>query len=426
MRTIKLNQSIRRAAIVATAAVLLPFFVKALPAEKPSQLPAGKADTTGLAKANRTADSLLKADYPYLYAKCMEASGKGNDVAPAASKPAAGNEIAALPAEAREKDVKTAEVPAESGSNIGALYDQINKYGDLSNAEREKLGKDVAASNDDGLIGYYNEAKSKYAPAPAAADTSGQKQNVPAKKLEEKKGSKLAQKKAEKPKPAEKKIVEQKPVPIASNVKPVQAPPAAEKIDIGALYDQVNKYGDLTGTEREELGKKVAASGDDGLMKYFGETKAKLAPEPAKADSAKAKDSSGLVAKLSKRIEKRVETKTPAEKQDARRESLKKTEVELYKQGATNPEVLAAVSPARLAALKDSLNAAINACYDTINSMNKDNYAKTGARVGESVGKIGKIIRKSFPKGDPWAEYTISSLERYYQSACDSFAGRKE
>jgi len=426
MRTIKLNQSIRRAAIVATAAVLLPFFVKALPAEKPLQFPAGKADTTGLAKANRTADSLLKADYPYLYAKCMEASGKGNEVAPAASKPAAGNEFAALPAEAREKDVKPAEVPAESGSNIGALYDALNKYSDLTGAEREELGKKVMASGNAALIKSYNEVKAASAPVekPKPADTAA-KPTIPQKSVETKTGP--AQKKAEKPKPAEKKTgkpAEQKPVPIASNVEKPKAPPAAEKIDIGALYDQLNMYSDLGEAERAELGGKVAASGNAALIKSYNEVKAASAPAVPKAEPKKG-DSSGYAVTLSPRIEERVAKKTPPEKQDARKKSLKNTEVKLYKQGATNPEVIKAVVPVNLAALKDSLEKAIGVCYDSINLMPAENFEASRARIADAIGKIEAIMLQKFPKNDPWVEYRLYHLKKYFDGACNA-AGRKE
>ncbi|MCX6770699.1 MAG: hypothetical protein NTX79_01455 [Candidatus Micrarchaeota archaeon] len=70
------------------------------------------------------------------------------------------------------------------------------------------------------------------------------------------------------------------------NAKPkVSSGPSPDEIN--ALYDQVNNYAGLTPAERAELGTKVAASGDGGLIGTYNELKVKYESTLAKTKDTK-------------------------------------------------------------------------------------------------------------------------------------------
>ena len=310
--------------------------------------------------------------------KALEIFAKGKNlayVAPVTNIPAAGK--------VREEDIKPL---ASNASEINSLYDQVNKYSDLSEAERAELGKKVAVSGDADLIDTYNEAKAK-CKAPAVLPASAAKKGA---------------KPAATGKGAGKTVIEetQAVVPVA---------PSVEKTDINALYDQVNKYSDLSETERAELGKKVAASNDTDLIDTYNEAKAKCKAPVVIPVPVETKAPTILPTPAAKK------GATPA----AKGKDAGKTVVE-------ETQTVVLVAPASLAALKDSLSKAVNVCYDSINSMTPENYLETGINVGKAIEGIDAIIKKSFPKDDPWARYTMTNLKEYYADACAAMQGGKK
>lgn len=332
--------------------------------------------------------------------------------------------------------MKVAE-PAIPASALNDLYNQVNKYADLTPEQRDELGANVAKTKDADLIDTYNAMKTQYGNAPAAPEVKRPQapetvQGTPAKeKVEEEPGK-------------------------APETEGGRAPNAIDE-----LYQQVNKYADLTPAEQEELGKKVAETKDADLIETCNAMKAqygsKPAPveiktvpaKPAEADSSAteeaplpklpadsgsvapqvqpaAADSSGYEVTLPSRIEEKIEAKTPVEKQEERREGIENTMAKVYQEGTTNPEVIMAVVQPDLKPVRDSLENVVRECYASINAMAPETFAADSARIASAIAGIEAVTAKSFPKGDSWVEYTLGNLKEYFAEMGQVIGGKKE
>jgi len=320
--------------------------------------------------------------------------------------------VAPAKAQAREEEAtREVSVPepastkdAGSTGAADALYDKVNKYADLTEKERADLGKDVQASGDEGLVSLYNSTRAAYfGKAPAkSAETEAPKKEV-------------KQETGETPAAA-----------IGGN---------AGTADVDALYDRVNKYADLTQGQREELGREVQASGDEGLVSFYNSTKAAY-PDMAGSNVDKTAAKDNQAAETGEKVpETPVEIEKPGErkKESVETSEQPKTPVETLEKPAEQPKasVEAPQEPVKKEIsvpqkLKDSLDATVDECYKAINAMAPGTLAEDSARIAGTIAELEAIIAKKFPKGDAWGEYTLAHLKQYFEGYCRALGGKKE
>jgi len=277
----------------------------------------------------------------------------------------------------------------EAASALSDLNSQINRYSDLTASERAELEKKVNENGDAGLISRFNSAKEASGePAPGNQSASPAADAQP-----------LV--------PAEQPTVETPPAKSAG-------------ADIGALYGQVNLYSDLSAPERAELEKKVMESNNSGLINYFNQAKENAAPAAKEAEPAKADSAPAQVVELEPIvIEKRDGGHVPPVKAEETRVRVEATPA------AVEPEAEVANLQAGkdVAALKDSLQAAITECYARINMMEG---AADSAEIAGAIGQIEAVVGKAFPSGNAWAEYKMRHLKEYFAGACNAISGKNE
>ncbi|MFA6907588.1 MAG: hypothetical protein WC263_02065 [Candidatus Micrarchaeia archaeon] len=345
----------------------------------------------------------------------LAAARKGIRYAPGAEKQLAAN--------AREENVKAPEMTGSNdaaASAINALSDQVNKYADLTPAERQKLGEDIAKSGDADLIAAYADAKAKGGSAPDAqpsSASSGTLENAA--------------------KTAADAIVETGTVAAKTGTdapKAIATPAAEEKIN--ELYNSINKYADLTGAEQEALGKAVAETENAELAGAYDEAKANYkAKEQPKAPAKPAVNEQPVEIENAipepepKQVAAEKQAKQPAPEgtlppQPAKVEKKAEPAPVMAKEAEGAPTVKEAASK-NLAPLKDSLNRAINECYEAINAMAPETYGADSARIAGAMGKIRGIMDRGFPKGDNWVGYTWKNLSEYFVQTCEAMQPRK-
>ena len=312
-------------------------------------------------------------------------------------------------AKAREEEATREVKPIVDAGAAGALSDlngQINRYSDLTASERSELEGKVKENGDAGLISRLKSAKEASGePAPGNQGAS-----------------QVAGAGAEEAAPADAQQLAPAEQPTVAGVQPTveNAPAKAAGAGIGALYGQVNLYSDLSEPERAELEKQVMESGNAGLVNYFNQAKANAAPvakeiEPAKADSAQEQ-----FVELEPIIVEKAKTEpAPPAKVEASPVPVEATPA------AAEPEVeVVTKAPEKdVAALKDSLQAAITECYARINMMES---AADSAEIARAIAGIADVMGGGLPAGNEWAEYKMRHLREYFAGACSALSGRKE
>ena len=326
----------------------------------------------------------------------LAAARKGITYTPGTGTPSA--------AKAREEDVKPL---ASNTSAVDALYSKLNQYADLTPAERQKLDTDIAKSGDEKLIAAYADTKTKNGGVPAS-----QPDNTSGGAVDKTAATAMGDE-------TYSKVVETG----TSASKATIAPSAEEKIN--ELYGSINKYADLTDAERDALGKQVMETGNSDLIGTYNETKANYQP---KATSPPAKETDGMAIEVEGAAQPETDAVLPAliVVPPTPEKVVKKPESQVTEESDATAPVVPKTAPRNLAALKDSLNTAINECYNVMNAMTPETVAADSAKVAGAMGEIRAIMDKSFPKNDPWAEYTWKNLSEYFTQSCEATHARKD